>query len=151
LTGITEDGSNGGEEEVEIDLGQVNEIENDVQAATLDWYTSSKCCWVRLAKEESLKTTVINMIPPRGPTASDSLMNLAMSVLAQSINRESLRVTALVIDVPEVQLVDWGQSLATTTRSEVDVTGSVVEHPDGDSDTELTASTDQQVDLARIE
>jgi len=35
LTGITEDGSNGREEEVEVDLGQVDEIEDDIQCGDL--------------------------------------------------------------------------------------------------------------------
>jgi hypothetical protein len=62
-----------------------------------------------------------------------------------------LGITTLVVDISEVQCVDGRESLTTTTRSEVDVTGDVVEHPDCDSDTKLTATTDQEVRLAKIE
>ena len=56
-----------------------------------------------------------------------------MYFLGCSYCREGLHVTALVVESTEVQLVDWGQCLSTTTGSKVDVAGSVVEYPDSDS------------------
>ena len=46
LTGVTEGGSDGGEEEVEIDLGQVNEIESDVQCGDIGLVHVMKCCYL---------------------------------------------------------------------------------------------------------
>ena len=150
LSSIAEGSSNGREEEVEIDFGQVDDIENYVQRGDLGLIHIIE---VLLGKVGKRGVPQNDRHQHDATEESDSLRLLEEFrhvFLAQNTSRESFCVTVLVVDVTEVQLVDWGQSLAATTRGEVGVAGPMVEHPDSDPNIELTASTNQQVYLTGI-
>lgn len=150
LTGVTEDGSDSREEEVEVDLGQVDKIKDDVQRSDFGLVYVVEVLLGKVGEGGIPQNDSHQHDTTQGSDGLRFLEEPGHVLLAQSINRQSLRVTTLVVDVTKIQLVDWGQSLPTTTRGEVNVASSVVEHPDSDSDTKLTASADQQVDLAGI-
>jgi hypothetical protein len=116
LTGVSEDGTNGGKEQVEVDLVQVNELKDDIESGDLRLVHVVK---VLLSEVRERRVPQNNSHQHDTTEWSDGfsiLDELGHVHLAQSIAGDSSGITTLVVDVPEVQLVNGGESLATTTR-----------------------------------
>jgi len=135
LTCVTEDRTNSGEEQVEVDLVQVNKFEDDVENVDLGLVLVIEVLLGEVHKRRLPQNDGHQHDPTEGSDRLGGLDESGHVRLAQSITRDCPGITALVIDVPEVQLADGGEGLAATTRGEVYVTRAVIEYPDGDSNT----------------
>jgi len=151
LSCVTEDRTNGGEEQNEVDLVQVNEFEDDVENVDYGLVHVVEVLLSQVRKRRVPRNDGHQHDPTEGSDGLGSLDESGHARLVQGITRDCPGITALVIDVPEIQLADSGEELAATTRGGVYVTCAVIEHPDCDSNTQFAASTDQEVYLARIE
>jgi hypothetical protein len=115
LTGVTEDGANGGEEQVEVNLVQVNELEDDIESGDLGLVHIVEVLLGEVRERRVPQNDSHQHDTAEGSNGFGSLDELGHIRLAQSIARDGSGITTLVVDVPEVQLVNGGESLATTT------------------------------------
>ena len=117
---------------------QVNEIEDDVQYGDLGMVHVVEVLLCKVGERR------VPMIPPIGPTASDSSMNLTIPSLFRASTERAFKSPPSLLSPrqPVTDPFDYNKK--------VDVAGSVIGHPGSDSDSELNASINQQVDLAGV-